>query len=175
LRVLFSTALVFGCVSDPKALWERFCTNICDDLTYRIQQMGEVGIPPEIDNPHLDYGLYLLQKLLTNHGKCLSDFGMPEPIHDWDRSGGNPLLTAELAYDPLLLIRIFQISACHVRVILSKLPRLLLRDAQNLPQRHLSFWCRFLLRPRSLCLLLLGRLFRGFWLFRIFRILPVNV
>jgi len=99
LRVLFSTALVFGCVSNPKALWERFCTNICDDLTYRIQQMGEVGIPPEIDNPHLDYGLYLLQKLLTHHGKCLSDFGMPEPIHDWDRSGGNPLLTAELAYD----------------------------------------------------------------------------
>ena len=36
LRVLFSTALVFSCVSDLKALWEQFCTNICDDLTYRL-------------------------------------------------------------------------------------------------------------------------------------------
>jgi hypothetical protein len=97
LRVLFSTALVFGGVSDPKALWERFCTNICDDLAYRLQQMGE--IPSGIDNPHLDYGLFLLQKLLTPHGKCLSDFCMPQPIHDWSRCNRNPLLTAELAYD----------------------------------------------------------------------------
>ncbi len=59
--------------------------------------MGE--IPTGIDNPHLDYGLFLLQKLLTPHGKCLLDYSMLQPVHDWNLCTRNPLLTAELAYD----------------------------------------------------------------------------
>ena len=59
--------------------------------------MGE--IPSGIDNPHLDYSLFLLQKLLTPNGKCLSNFCMLQPIHDWNLYNQNPLLTTELAYD----------------------------------------------------------------------------
>ena len=36
---------------------------------HQLQQMG--GILPAIENPHLVYGLFQLQKLLTHHGKCL--------------------------------------------------------------------------------------------------------
>jgi len=32
LRALFVTALVYGPIADPAALWDRFAANICDDL-----------------------------------------------------------------------------------------------------------------------------------------------
>ncbi len=59
--------------------------------------MGE--ILSRIDNPHLNYGLFLLQKLLTSYRKYLSNFYMPQPIYNQNLYNQNPLLTSELAYN----------------------------------------------------------------------------
>ena len=57
--------------------------------------------PPNLDSPHLDYGLFLLSQLLADHGKTLNDYGLPTPSHDWHRSEPNPLLAAEYNYNPV--------------------------------------------------------------------------
>lgn len=57
LRTLFGTALVHGHVSDPTALWEQFAHHLCDDLPHRLLSMN--GVPNNLIDPHLDYGLYL--------------------------------------------------------------------------------------------------------------------
>ena len=84
-------------MADPPALWERFAPNICDDLPRLLAQRDDV---PDQDNVHLDYGLFLLQRILADHGKSLTDYGLPLFQHAWERAEGNPLLAAELRYDP---------------------------------------------------------------------------
>ena len=74
LRSLFASALVYGPVADPPALWERFAPNICDDLPRLLAQRDDV---PDQDNIHLDYGLFLLQRILADHGKSLTDYSLP--------------------------------------------------------------------------------------------------
>jgi hypothetical protein len=89
LRMLFATALTFGEISNPVELWSRFCTHFCDDLPYALRHM--VHVPIDLDVPHVDYGLYLLSQLLTDHGKTLDDYGLPSPIHDWGHFENPPL------------------------------------------------------------------------------------
>lgn len=97
--MLFSTALIFGNVSNPADIWTRFCAHFCDDLPHALSRLDHV--PIDLDAPHIDYGLYLLSRLLADHGKTLHDYGLPAPSHNWDRSELNPLLVAEYDYDPV--------------------------------------------------------------------------
>ena len=85
LRSLFVSALLFQELNEPKALWDRFCLNICDDLDIRIAQLGLLNQLCSDDTsnafhqnlPKLDYGLYLLEQALIDAGKTLADFNMP--------------------------------------------------------------------------------------------------
>jgi hypothetical protein len=98
LRALFVTALVYGPVADPAALWERFAASICDDLARLLARRDD--LPASGPDLHLDYGLFLLDGILTDHGRTLADYGLPSFQHAWARAEGNPLLAAELRYEP---------------------------------------------------------------------------
>lgn len=90
--------MVHGHVSDPTALWEQFSNNICDDLPHRLQSMN--GVPNDLTDPYLDYGLYLLDEVLAVMGKSLQDYQLPSLSHNWRSIGANPLLAEQLDYNP---------------------------------------------------------------------------
>lgn len=76
--------MVYGHVSDPKALWEQFAHNLCDDLPHWLQSMN--GVPHNFMDLHLDYGFYLLEGVLAGMGKSLQDYHLPQYSHDWRNS-----------------------------------------------------------------------------------------
>src|SRR5271156_5955857 len=100
LRALFVMVLVYGPVADPPALWDRFAASICDDLPRVLARRDD--LPDSVDQPdlHLDYGLFLLAGILADHGRTLADYGLPSFQHPWARAEANPLLAAELRYEP---------------------------------------------------------------------------
>ena len=106
LRTLFVTALVYGSVADPRALWDRFAASICDDLPRLLARRDD--LPPSIDHPdlHLDYGLFLLAGILADHSRTLAEYGLPSFQHSWARVDANPLLAAELRYEPAEELRL---------------------------------------------------------------------
>ncbi|KAF7334120.1 ATP-dependent DNA helicase [Mycena venus] len=96
LRHLFVTILLFCNPSEPRALWEEFRVYICDDLAHRLRRMG---FEDPTDDDTFDYGLFLLQKLLSESGRSLKDFEMPDPQRDWTSAIDNPLIAEQLAYN----------------------------------------------------------------------------
>ena len=54
---------------------------------------------PDISNPDLDYGLYLIEKDLFEMGRVLSTFDLPAPVYDWSSHNVNLLISYELDYD----------------------------------------------------------------------------
>jgi hypothetical protein len=76
LRHLFVTILHDCTPTDPRALWEKFADHICDDLARQLTRpcIRENPTPEEVR----DYGLYLIEQLLSPSGKAFKDFqGMP--------------------------------------------------------------------------------------------------
>jgi Helitron helicase-like domain at N-terminus len=76
LRHLFVTILCDCIPTDPRRLWEEFADHICDDLARQLARLHirENPTPEEVR----DYGLYLIEWLLSPSGKTLKDFqGMP--------------------------------------------------------------------------------------------------
>jgi len=76
LRHLFVTILRDCIPIDPRRLWEEFADHICDDLARQLARLHirENPTPEEVR----DYGLYLIEWLLSPSGKTLKDFqGMP--------------------------------------------------------------------------------------------------
>ena len=110
LRILFTTALLFGDITDPPRLWNRFCSQICDDLEYAIERNDSLRVPQGLHDADLDYGLYLISLILADSGKTLEDFELPNYTNNWARSGGNELITTELDYDPIEQITEHDIS-----------------------------------------------------------------
>ena len=97
LRNLFVIALLHGDVSNPLALWDQFRNDICDDLLYRLRSIA--GVPSSLENPHFDYGLYLIEQDLILYDKDLSQFCLPSPVHEWNYAHENTLLATELDYN----------------------------------------------------------------------------
>ena len=96
LRPLFVSALVFGNLLDPAALWMRFRTNICDDLERRIDQhVAGVTIPADFPNAHLDFGLFLIREDLCQYERTLAEYGMPESQLRWQEPVQNQLVAAQ--------------------------------------------------------------------------------
>ena len=60
-----------------------------------------IAVPGDFEQPHLDYGLYLLQNLFRDSGKNLvEDYHLPVPQLNWQCFAHvNPLIAAELDYD----------------------------------------------------------------------------
>ena len=82
LRTVFATGLMQQAIADPPAIWNRFKENFCDDLLHRLGNMPSV-FPLPLEDPHLDYGLFLIGKLLADQRKTLTDLSLPENIVDW--------------------------------------------------------------------------------------------
>ena len=99
LRSLFVTALLYGNITDPAALWNTFAEAICDDLKYYLTLHPDIILQPDLQDIHLDYGLHLLQTALAQFGKWLTDFYIPIPIGEWERTAGNSLITEELQWN----------------------------------------------------------------------------
>jgi hypothetical protein len=97
LRSLFVAALIWGPLAEPLNLWLEYRVWMCDDLQRRLESLQ---YPRDLPLPECDYGLYLIAELLQHHNKTLLDFGLPEPEFQWSEATGNPLIAAELNYNP---------------------------------------------------------------------------
>ena len=95
---LFATLLLFSEPAQPDALWYEFQHHICDDLERRMQALGIENPPPE---DVYNYGLFLLDKILSDSGHTLTDFpSMPQPLCNWAALTLNPLILEQLNYNP---------------------------------------------------------------------------
>ena len=78
LRCLFVTVLIHDEIVDSRVLWDRFCSNICDDLSHRIRQF--LFVFSNFVDSHLNYDLYLIVKDLQEHNKTLVDFELSSSV-----------------------------------------------------------------------------------------------
>jgi hypothetical protein len=81
LRQLYALALVYEGISHPLAIWEQFRVHFCDDITP--QRLERLTYQPGLQDPHFDYGLYLIERQLKSMNKTLADFYLPRVIHRW--------------------------------------------------------------------------------------------
>jgi hypothetical protein len=95
----FFVTILCDCIpTDPRALWEEFADHICDDLARQLARLHirENPTPEEIR----DYGLYLIEQLLSPSGKTLKDFqGMPQVTGNWEANLHNHLIAEQQQYD----------------------------------------------------------------------------
>ena len=97
LRSLFTTVLVYGLVIDPKSLQIRFYGSLYDNLPRILAQQPDI---PNYTDIYLNYGLFLIQRILINYRKTLIDYSLPQFQYTQDRTRDNTLLAAKLTYDP---------------------------------------------------------------------------
>lgn len=91
LRRLFSIILTQCFPIQPYELWKQFAVHICDDIAHKIRTC--FPIPNPSDAQIEDYGLYLLDQMLQESGRTLSDFPpMPQPTGNWSAVVGNRLV-----------------------------------------------------------------------------------
>ena len=115
LRSLFVTILCFCSPNDPRSLWEEFKDSICDDLPRHLPQLfqhiQDRGQEATMEEAY-DYGLFLIDGLLSGLGKSLAIHfpTLPVPVIPWDRYAqvSNQLMREQLAYDVLLEARKFE-------------------------------------------------------------------
>ena len=98
LRSLFVTTLINGDLSEPLKLWERFCSDICDDLPRCIAQ-DYPSVPADFLDSHFDYGLFLIAEQLQDQGRKLTDYSLPVPVLPWSTHTCPLLITSKLCYD----------------------------------------------------------------------------
>ena len=97
LRYLFTTILLFRAPAHPDILWERFRADLCDDLPYRLRNLG---INNASTDDVYDYGLYIIDNILQEAGHTLSDWpGMPTLQRRWDQYSENEMIAEQLHYD----------------------------------------------------------------------------
>jgi hypothetical protein len=92
---LFVTILRDCTPTDPRRLWEEFANHICDDLACQLARLHirENPTPEEVR----DYGLYLIEQLLSPSGKTLKNFqGMPQVTGNWEANLCNCLIAEQL-------------------------------------------------------------------------------
>jgi hypothetical protein len=97
LRRLFVTILRECTPAHPRELWDKFWHDICDDLKCQLQWQG---MQDPSDAQIQDYGLYLIDRLLSYTGKRLHDWdSMPQFVENWGGNLGNHLIVEQLDYD----------------------------------------------------------------------------
>lgn len=65
-------------------MWDEFKESFCDDLLYSLEH-NPVSFPLPLVDPHLDYGLFLIQTALTERDQKLTEHSLPACIFDWSR------------------------------------------------------------------------------------------
>ena len=102
LRHLFVSILKDCSSANPRALWDRHWPDICDDLKNRLWHPTIhriLDVEPS-DAVIQDYGLYLIDQLLSQHDKHLKDWGsMPQVVGNWAVIAGNPLILEQKEYN----------------------------------------------------------------------------
>jgi hypothetical protein len=97
LRHLFTTLLLFCTPTQPDNLWITFRDKICDDLRHKLYELGRTIIT---QNDIHDYGLHLIDNILRDSGRTLSDFPpMPLPLQNWSDTLSNRLISQQINYD----------------------------------------------------------------------------
>ncbi|KAJ3502791.1 hypothetical protein NMY22_g18466 [Coprinellus aureogranulatus] len=116
LRQLFATLLLFGEPSRPHHLWGEFWEDICGDLERQIRRMPAFQHQEEISQERVhDYGLFLLDRLLREAGRALSEWeSMPHWELDWAVHVSNPLIAEQLNYDRNAEFRDFEERHRHL-------------------------------------------------------------
>ncbi|OJT14231.1 ATP-dependent DNA helicase PIF1 [Trametes pubescens] len=98
LRYLFATLLQFCQPACPDVLWHDFRHNICDNLRHCLSMLGQ---PNASDEEVYDDGLFLLDRVLREHGSSLTQYpGMPLPVRNWGAEVENTYIAEQLDYDP---------------------------------------------------------------------------
>jgi hypothetical protein len=102
MRHLFVTILTDCSPADPRTLWNTFWRDICDDLKHELRtHVFQNNVEPTEEQIQ-DYGLYLIDQLLSKSGKRLHDWdSMPQIIGNWRDilHDPNPLITEQRQYD----------------------------------------------------------------------------
>ena len=94
--------------SQPDVLWNDFCDELCDDLARRLQHARHTDADISSEDIH-DFGLFLIDNELRQHGLSLSAFpSMPHVLHNWDDTSDNPYITEQLRYQPDVQRRLFE-------------------------------------------------------------------
>jgi hypothetical protein len=82
----------------PQGVWDTFWPDICDDLKNCLQH--HAGIAEPTDAQVQDYGLYLIDKLLSQTGKRLQEWDcMPQIEGNWGQLFGNHLILEQQEYN----------------------------------------------------------------------------
>jgi PIF1-like helicase len=98
LRHLFTLILIHCTPSDPGLLWNQFRDHLCDDLARRLQRMRRSEGPIPIEHIY-DFGLFLIDKDLAQHGSSLTSFpSMPVAEQNWEGEQENLYIVEQLAY-----------------------------------------------------------------------------
>jgi hypothetical protein len=83
LRILFLTAVKNRIITDPAAIWEKYKTSFCDDLLRRLERLPLATFPLPLSDPHLDYGLHLIETGLADGDQTLTEHHLPAPTFNW--------------------------------------------------------------------------------------------
>ena len=98
LRQLFCLILRHCHPSQPDLLWLEFRDNLCDDLRRRLQTIRDTQDDIDLEDIY-DFGLFLIQEELSQHGLTLSSFpSMPSVQQDWTNDNENPYVAEQLGY-----------------------------------------------------------------------------
>ena len=104
MRHLFVTILIDCSPANPRALWDAFWQDIYDDLKHQLQNHVFQNRDMEPTEKEIqDYGLYLIDQLLSKSGKRLQDWdSMPQVMRNWRDilHDPNPLITEQRQYNP---------------------------------------------------------------------------
>jgi hypothetical protein len=98
LRILFVTILTDGNPALPKNLWETHRHRLCDDLRRTLQRRNIRDDPSDEDV--WDYGLFLIDRLLSHFNKSLKDWpDMPQVQQVWADAVQNIFIARERDYN----------------------------------------------------------------------------
>jgi hypothetical protein len=97
LRRLFCIILQFCEPAHPERLWNRYRENICDDVAFILRQAGH---PHATDDEKWDYGLLLIDRVLSGYSRSLRDFRpMPLSERDWSHLTHNAFIQQQTGYN----------------------------------------------------------------------------
>jgi len=81
LRHLFSIILLQCSPNNPRELWNSNFNTLSDDCHHRLQHLYKIAEPT--NEQIQSFALRELDNILQQSGKCLSDFHLPAPTHDF--------------------------------------------------------------------------------------------
>ena len=103
MRHLFVTILIDCSPANPRALWDTFWHDICDDVKHQLQNRVFQNRNMEPTEEEIqDYGLYLIDQLLNKSGRRLQDWdSMPQVVGNWRDvlHDPNPLIAEQRQYN----------------------------------------------------------------------------